>query len=353
MTAGLFKHMKTSLAFYRHIEWLYLLSYVIILVAEMLILWLISGTPEANVLRYLIFFGMVLISLLLVRQRIIKPIQQMTQASTHIADGNYKSRLPEYGIIELNQMAQAFNQMASHLENIETQRVALIGNVAHELRTPLSNIRITLEGLIDEIFPPDTETFLDIQHEVSRLQRLVYQLERLSQAESGQIPLNKQWINYAQLIQTVCERLRVQYDSKGVELVHEVSPELPLIQIDPDHITQVLTNLLGNALQYTSTGGRVTVKARSDGKRLVTSVCDTGIGLQPDELTQIFERFYRVDKSRARSSGGNGIGLTITRHLLLAHQGTIHAESEGLGRGSTFTFTLPLSSNNEAVQLPK
>jgi histidine kinase len=249
-------------------------------------------------------------------------------------------------------MAMAFNQMASHLQNIETQRVALIGNVAHELRTPLSNIRITLEGLIDEVFTPDTETFLDIQHEVSRLQRLVYQLERLSQAESGQIPLNKQWVDYAQLIKATCERLKVQYDSKGVDLVYEVSLKLPQIRIDPDHITQVLINLLGNALQYTPAGGRVTIQAHVSGEKIVTSVRDKGIGMQPSELKRIFERFYRIDKSRARSSGGNGIGLTITRHLLLAHQGTISAESAGLGFGSTFTFTLPLSSSNEAIYSP-
>ncbi len=341
MTGG-HPDMKALSSFFRRIEWLHLLSYFIVIGAEILILLFISGTPEANILRYIIFFGAVSFSLLLVRQRIIKPIQQMTQASLHIASGNYQRRLPSYRIIELNQMAQAFNQMASHLENVETQRVALIGNVAHELRTPLSNIRITLEGLIDEVFTPDAETFLEIQHEVSRLQRLVYQLERLSQAESGQIPLNRQWVDYAQLIRTTCEQLRVQYDSKGVDLVYELSPDLPSIQIDPDHMTQVLVNLLGNALQYTPSGGRVSIQACSEDKQLVTRVYDTGIGMQADELAHIFERFYRVDKSRARSSGGNGIGLTITRHLLLAHQGTIHAESAGLGCGSLFTFTLPL-----------
>lgn len=333
--------IKAFLSFYRHIEWLHLLSYFIIIVAEMLILWLMSGTPEANILRYIVFFGAVSTSLLLVRQRIIKPIQQMTQASLHIANGHYHSRLPSYSSIELNQMAQAFNQMANHLENIENQRVALIGNVAHELRTPLSNIRITLEGLIDEVFTPDTETFLEIQHEVSRLQRLVYQLERLSQAESGQIPLSKQLIAYADLIRSTCERLKVQYDSKGVELAYELSPDLPSLYLDPDHITQVLINLLGNALQYTPSGGSVIVEAYADGKQIVTRVKDTGIGMQADELTHIFERFYRIDKSRARHSGGNGIGLTITRHLLLAHQGSISAHSAGLGCGSTFTFTLP------------
>lgn len=334
--------MRSMLSFYRHIEWLHLLSYFIIVGAEVLILLLIAGRPEANILRYIVFFGAVSVSLLLVRQRIIKPIQEMTEASLHFANGDYHGRLPAYDSIELNQMAQAFNQMAGHLEETEAQRVALIGNVAHELRTPLSNIRSTLEGLIDDVFPPDTETFLDIQHEVSRLQRLVYQLEQLSRAESGQFPVNKQWVDYAHLLQTTCERLRVQYDSKGVDLLLEMNSNLPNLQIDPDHITQVLTNLLGNALQYTPTGGRVTVQAFTKGDQLVTRISDSGIGMQPAELTRIFERFYRVDKSRARSSGGNGIGLTITRHLLLAHQGTIKAESAGLGAGSTFTFTLPV-----------
>ncbi len=335
--------MKSSVAFYRHIEGLYLLSYIIIIGAELLILWLFSGTPEANILRYVVFFGAISVSLILVRQRIIKPIQQMTRASLHIASGNYQSRLPSYSSIELHQMAQAFNQMASYLENVETQRVALIGNVAHELRTPLTNIRITLEGLIDEVLTPDTETFLDMQNEISRLQRLVYQLERLSQAESGHIPLKKQLLDYAQLTKTICERLYVQYESKGVDLITTFNPDLPFIHLDPDLITQVLINLLGNALQYTPPGGRVTVEIYSDAEHMVTRISDTGIGIDQAELTSIFERFYRADKSRARSSGGNGIGLTIARHLLLAHHGVIHAESAGLGNGSTFVFTLPLS----------
>lgn len=335
--------MKMSLSFFRRIEWLYLFSYIIIVLAEFFILWRISGTPQANTLRFIIFLAVVLISLLLVRQGIIRPIQQMKQASLHIADGNYHSRLPAYGSIELDELAQTFNRMATHLEDIETQRVALIANVAHELRTPLNNIRITMEGLIDEVFIPDTETFLNIQREVSRLQRLVYQLEKLSQAEGGQIPLHKQAINYCQLIQTVCNRLQVQYDSKGVDLMYDCSSSLPSLMLDSDHMTQVLINLLGNALQYTPIDGTVTVQCYQDGNQIVTRVQDTGIGIQSADLTRIFERFYRVDKSRARSSGGNGIGLTIARHLIFAHEGTIRAESPGKDGGSVFIFTLPLT----------
>lgn len=300
-----------------------------------------SGTPQANTLRYIVLFIVVSISVSLVRLGIIKPLKQMKQASLHIAEGHYHNRLPAYNSIELDELAQTFNRMASHLEDIETQRVALIGNVAHELRTPLNNVRITMEGLIDEIVVADTETFLDIQREVSRLQRLVYQLEKLSQTEGGQILINKQRVNYCDLVQTICDRLTVQYESKGVNLRYNFPLQLLSISLDPDHITQVLINLLGNALQYTATGGEVTIKTYVDSGQVFTCIQDTGIGIDSTELSRIFERFYRADKSRARHSGGNGIGLTIARHLVLAHDGTIRVESSGLGCGSTFIFVLP------------
>ena len=334
--------MKSVLLFYRHIEWLHVFSYVIIIAAELLILMTASDLPYANTLRYIIFFGTILASLLLIRQRIIKPIQQMTQASLHIVAGNYHNRLPHYGTIEINELAQSFNQMTAHLENIEAQRVALIGSVAHELRTPLNNIRMTMEGLIDEVFTPEIETFLDIQQEVSRLQRLVVQLEQLSKAESGQVALNLQATEFGPFMQAICDRMDVQYESKGVELAFTCAAELPAVPIDRDHITQVAINLLGNALQYTPPGGKVTVQVSRDGALLVTRIQDSGIGIPADELPRIFERFYRVDQSRSRSSGGNGIGLTIARQLVLAHGGTLQAESAGPGAGSTFTFTLPL-----------
>lgn len=334
--------MKFLLSVHRRVEWLYILPYIIIIIAEILILWKMRDSPQANLLRYIVLFTVVSISVLLVRIGIINPIQQMKEASLFIADGNYHNRLPAYSSIELDELAQTFNRMASKLEKVETQRVDLIGNVAHELRTPLNNIRITMEGLIDEVFLANTETFLDIQHEVSRLQRLVYQLEKLSQAEGGQIAIHKRVLDYDQLVQTVCGRLNVQYESKGVTLSYDSPPYLPLMRLDCDHITQVLVNLLGNALQYTPSGGMVSVKIQVDGNQVFTCIQDTGIGIDATEMTHIFERFYRVDKSRARNSGGNGIGLTIARHLILAHRGVIHVESSGLGHGSKFTFTLPL-----------
>ncbi|MCC6458253.1 MAG: HAMP domain-containing protein [Caldilineaceae bacterium] len=330
------------LTFYRRIEWLHLFSYVVIVAAEILVLREIRGTPEASLIRYTVFIGVVAGSLLLIRQLIIQPIQEMKRASLHIAAGHYHERLPEYRSIELNELAQAFNQMADTIAATEQRRVELIGDVAHELRTPLSNIRATMEGLVDEVLEPDEATFLSVQHEVSRLQRLVTQLEELSIAESGQIPLRKREVDLRQLVGEVGNRLKPQYDDKGVTLAYRFAPDLPKIDIDPDRITQVLVNLLGNALQYTPQGGEVAVQVTHEGPALTTRVIDQGAGIPPEELTRIFERFYRVDKSRARSSGGNGIGLTIARHLVGAHGGDIWAESKGIGKGATFVFTLPL-----------
>jgi signal transduction histidine kinase len=334
--------MKTLLTLHRRVAWLHLLSYLIIVVVEIIVLRNLSGTMEAMVIRYITFFGVVIGTFWWVRQRIIIPIEAMKEASLRIANGDYHKRLPTYASIELNELAQAFNQMVTTIESVEQQRVELIGDVAHELRTPLSNIRITMEGLMDEVLPADPATFSGIQHEVGRLQRLVYQLEALSRAESGQLPLHKQPLSYHHFVAEICSRLQIQFEDKGVDLMVEIPDTLPPVLADPDLMTQVLTNLLGNALQYTPTQGRVTVSAALYNDELVTRIQDTGIGIPAADLPRIFERFYRVDKSRARSSGGNGIGLTIAKHLIYAHNGYIRAESEGANQGTTLVFTLPM-----------
>ncbi len=248
--------MKSLLSLHRHVAWLHLFSYLVIVLIELIVLRSLSGTPEANVVRYMTFFTVVLLSLLVIRRRIIRPIE-MKEASLRIAAGNYHERLPAYPTVELNELAQAFNRMVATIESTEERRVALLGDVAHELRTPLSNIRATMEGLIDEVLPPEPDTFFDIQREVGRLQRLVHQLETLSRVESDRLPLNRQSLDYAGLVQGVCDRLRVQYEDKGVALTTDLAGNLPLLPIDPDLITQVLTNLLGNALQYTPAGRAV------------------------------------------------------------------------------------------------
>jgi histidine kinase len=274
-------------------------------------------------------------------RRIVQPIQAMTQASRRIAAGDYRGRVQAPGQDELAGLAHSFNQMANTLEQTEVQRLELIGNVAHELRTPLSSIRSLMEGLVDGVLPAEPETFLDVQREVSRLQRLVQDLEELSRAEAGQLTLEMQPVSLPDLLATAVTRLQSQFDDKGVSLTLDIAPELPDIQADPIRLTQVLLNLLGNALQYTPAGGQVTVRAWQRGQELLVSVSDSGVGLAAEHLPHIFERFYRVDKSRSRAGGGSGIGLTIARRLVAMHGGHIWASSGGPDRGSTFTFSLP------------
>lgn len=279
-----------------------------------------------------------------VARRIVGPIQAMMKASQRIAAGDYHERVQVPSEDELGALARAFNQMAETLEQTEERRLALIGDVAHELRTPLSNIKGVMEGLVDGVLPAEPAAFLGVQREVARLQRLVHDLEELSRAEARQIPLDPRPVAPASLIRAAADRLRLQFEDKEVSLHLDLPTDLPQVCADPGRITQVLLNLLGNALQYTPSGGRVTVRASHAGREVVIAVQDTGIGIPPEHLPHIFERFYRVDKSRSRAGGGSGIGLTIAKHLVEAHGGRIWASSPGPGQGSTFTFTLPLAS---------
>ncbi len=277
-----------------------------------------------------------------VTRRIVGPIQIMMRASNKIAAGEYRERVPVPGSDELGALAQSFNRMAEELEQTEQRRLDLIGNVAHELRTPLSSIRVTMEGVIDGVLPADTETFQGIQREVSRLQRLVYDLEELSRAEAGQIPIRKQTVSPAEFIQQAVSRLALQYEGKNVGLQVDIEPELPSIQADPERITQVLLNLLGNALQYTPGDRKVTLHAWQADQAILIEIQDEGIGISAEHLPHLFERFYRVDKSRSRTGGGSGIGLTISKHLVEAHGGHISVSSPGPDQGSTFTVRLPI-----------
>ncbi len=282
-----------------------------------------------------------LISVITAR-RIVTPIRAMTAASQRIAGGDYGQRVPVPGADELGALAGSFNLMAETLDQTERRRLELIGDVAHELRTPLATIRSSMEGLIDGVLPAEPETYAGIEREAMRLQRLVGDLEELSRAEAGQISLERQRVSLQEPLMVAMKRLQSQFEDKQVSL--ELAPADPdlFVRVDFNRILQVLTNLLGNALQHTSPGGRVILSVRRDGNSARVSVSDTGAGIGPEHLPHVFERFYRVDKSRSRAGGGSGIGLTISRHLVEAHGGQIWAASDGLGRGSTFTFRLPL-----------
>ncbi len=277
---------------------------------------------------------------LFVSNRIVTPIRRVLAASRRIAAGHYAERVSPWEDDELGALADQFNTMATELEAAERRRVALIGDVAHELRTPLATIEGYAEGLLDGVVEPGPETWAVIHDEVRRLRRLVQDLQELSRAEARQLPLKFQPVAPRALIEQAVSVIAPQFAETGVVLTHEVALDLPAVRADPDRIQQVLINLLGNALRHTPPGGTVSLRAEPAARVVTFHIADTGSGIAPEHLPHLFERFYRVDRARSRALGGHGIGLTIAEALVEVHDGSIWAASPGLGQGATFSFTL-------------
>jgi signal transduction histidine kinase len=291
----------------------------------------------------------VLISLLFSRG-ILRPLREMMRASQRIAEGHYDERVRTSGADELGQLADRFNQMAGKLHQVEVMRRQLIGDVSHELRTPLTAIKGSMEGLMDGVLPATDETYQQIHQEADRLNRLVDDLQELSRVESGAYELDIRPTELGPVLETLVKRFRGQFEAKGVTLDLDLPASLPPVRADEHRLLQVLTNLTGNALQYTPAGGTVKVSAARTNGQVRLTVRDTGAGIAPEHLPHLFDRFYRVDKSRSRAAGGgSGIGLTIARYLVEAHGGEIRAESAGKGKGSAFSFTLPVGDFSQSL----
>jgi len=279
---------------------------------------------------------------LLFSRRVVSPVLAMSHAVQRIAAGRYDERVQGSGNDELAALAAHFNQMAEKLDQVESMRRRLIGDVSHEMRTPLTAIKGSMEGLMDGILPADDETFQQIHAEADRLNRLVDDLQELSRVEARAYQLDIRPVDISSIAQTVLKRLAPQAKLKRITLALDLAPHLPPVLADEDRAIQILTNLTGNALQYTPEGGSVTLSDKKENGVIQVSVHDTGVGIPPEHIPHIFDRFYRVDKSRSRQAGGgSGIGLTIARALVEAQGGQIWAQSEGEGMGSTFSFTLP------------
>lgn len=281
-------------------------------------------------------------SVLLARE-ILRPLRELSISSQRIADGHYDERIAVPASQELADVAHSFNQMADVLAHIEQQRVALIGNVAHELRTPLAGLEGYLEGMLDGVIPDDPETIAAMQHELRRLRRLVDDLQQLSRVEAGQLTLHIETFDLVSVVQRVVMQLRPQLIAQSMEVIVELPEAALKVRADTDRSAQILINLIGNAMRYTPEDGAIVLRIRRDASHASVVVEDNGIGIPASALPFIFERFYRVDPSRSRTSGGSGIGLTIARHLAWAMGGEITAASPGPGQGSTFTFILPLA----------
>jgi len=275
-------------------------------------------------------------------RRIVAPVRALADAAGRVAGGEF-AQIPVTSRDELGEMALAFNTMAAELKQQHTLRRQAMADIAHELRTPLSVLQIDLESIEDGLAEPTPEVVTRLQEELALLNRLVEDLRMLSLAEAGELQLEVQPLDVGHLVQTAVERLRSAAQEKGVSLTSELPQGLPAVAGDAQRLSQVLSNLLSNALRHTPQGGQVAVLARQiDGKEVRVTVQDNGEGMPVDELPHVFERFYRTDHARSRDTGGSGLGLAIARSLVEAHGGQIWVESVE-GEGSSFTFSLPTS----------
>jgi signal transduction histidine kinase len=275
-------------------------------------------------------------------RRILSPVKALTSAARQLGKGDFSRRVDYQGKGELGELASSFNSMADNLQRIERLRRNMVADIAHELRTPLSNLKGYLEAISDGVVKADETTIRSLNEEATSLSRLVEDLQELSLADAGEIKINPQEEDIIRLIKETITITQAKVNAKGLSLVVEIPETVSPVNIDIYRIKQVLNNLLANAIAHTGKDGQITINVREENDKVYISVSDTGEGIPPEDLPMIFERFYRVDKSRTRATGGTGLGLTIAKRLIEAHGGTIEVKSE-VGKGSTFTFSLPVS----------
>ncbi|HEY7477582.1 MAG TPA: ATP-binding protein [Actinomycetota bacterium] len=272
-----------------------------------------------------------------------QPLRDMAAAARRMERGDYTTRVHVTTHDEVGQLAVAFNRMSEELENLERTRRDLVANVSHELKTPIAAIRAHLENLLDGVERPDPRTLEVMLVQTERLGRLVEQLLDLSRLESGEMPLERRSVDVDDVVSRVISEISVSRHAGDLTINREIPEDLPPLDADPERLHQVLFNLVDNAVRFTPPGGEVTIGAERRDGRVEVRVSDTGVGIAPEHLPRLFERFYRVDPSRSRDDGGTGIGLAIARSVVEAHGGHIRAASEP-GRGSTFTFDLPVAT---------
>ncbi len=273
---------------------------------------------------------------------IAEPVTRLASASRRIAAGHYRERVPAAGAGEIGELAAAFNAMSGSLEATEARRMQLVGDVAHELRTPLATLDGYLEGLEDGVIPASDDTWRLLRGETARLTRLVDGLQELWRAEARQLPLRVEPLDALSVAADAVERFAPQATARQIALENDVPSGLTLLA-DRDRLIQILGNFLSNAIRFSPDGAGVVIRARRAGNVIEFSVVDQGPGLTPEQRVQVFERFYRVDPSRSRALGGSGIGLAIALALATAMDGSVRAESGEPGTGSTFVVTLPVA----------
>lgn len=284
----------------------------------------------------------------LLSRRIVGPIEALTAAAGRMERGDLGSTVDVKSRDEIGKLAHAFNSMSSSMAQQEKLRRNMVSDIAHELRTPLSNIRGYLEAVRDGVVDANPALIGSLHEESLVLSRLVEDLQELQMAEAGQLRIERQGTCIGEIAENVSRGLKQSAEAKGVDVQTDIPADLPIIEADPARIGQVLRNLVENAITHTPEGGTVTVAARETNQEIEVRVADTGVGIAPDHLPHIFDRFYRVDGSRARSTGGTGLGLAIVKQLIELHGGRVWAESKE-GEGATFFFTIPIAGSAPSV----
>ncbi|MFC0624976.1 sensor histidine kinase [Kribbella deserti] len=272
-------------------------------------------------------------------RRLVRPILALTGAAQQMASGRRGTRVPVTGMDEVARLGHAFNAMAASIEQHDHQRKAMVSDVAHELRTPLANIKGYLVASEDGVVPLDRALVGSLLEEADLLERLVIDLQDLALADAGKLRLHPERRDLADLAQQVVAAFGVEAEVAEVTLTASVAGPV-FAMVDGARIRQAIGNLVSNALRFTPAGGQVTVSVRTSDGRATIEVSDTGVGIAAEHLPRLFDRFYRVDESRSRETGGSGLGLAITKHLIEAHHGRIGVASVP-GKGSTFSLELP------------
>lgn len=312
-----------------------------------------SSLPSIN--RFLIGGGLLaagvaVILTFFLSKRALAPVESLSRAARVLARGDFTPRVAVDSNDEVGELARTFNTMAEDLARTEEIRRNLVADVAHELRTPLSNIRGYVEAMSDGVVKADRATLSSIHEEVLLLTRLIEDLQELALAESDQMALHIQSCDLADLVRRAITAVQPQLEAKGIRTDVNALDGAE-VQADPERIGQVLRNLLINAANYTPSGGSIRIGVNRLGGEVEVSVEDTGTGIAKEDVAYVFERFYRVDKSRSRASGGVGLGLTIAKRLVEAHGGRIAVQSQ-VGQGSTFTFALPTKAAAQGRGMP-
>ena len=312
----------------------------------------ISNTQKSVIFGVLVTMVISIVVGLAFGRNITKPLNNLILSVRRMGQGSTNEKVIVENDDEIGELATAFNQMSDELARANDARVQLFADISHELRTPITAITSTLENKLstnESCAPVELSALYD---EMLRLSGMVNQLQNLSRLDAGHMPINKTLIDFQSFFQDFFIIMEADAETRDISVKIDIPEKLPYCYADPERLKQIVLNLVSNALRYTKDGGSVIFKAWADKQNFFFSVSDTGIGMSEEECKHVFERFYRTDSSRARETGGTGLGMAITHGLVLAHEGTIDVASTK-NVGTTFTVSLPLYNEAEEFKEEK